>query len=299
MSRENEIYKVTIIGGLANVCLLMFKFVAGFVGHSSAMLADAVHSFSDFATDVIVLVFVKISGKPKDESHDYGHGKFETLATSVIGLALFVVAVGIFYSGVQKIVFWAKGGVLLSPGMLAFWAAIASIVVKETVYRYTIAAGRRLDSQAVIANAWHHRSDALSSIGTAVGIGGAIFLSDRWAVLDPIASVVVSIFIFKVSWDLVKGGVGELMEKSLPDDVEREIIELVESSSHPLKAHNLRTRRIGSYNAIEMHISLPGDMSLEESHSIATDVENRLYARFGKETIISIHVEPLGDEDHE
>ena len=184
-----------------NALLLVFKFVAGIVGHSAAMLADAVHSTSDFVTDVIVLVFVRISSKPKDKSHDYGHGKYETLAMTIIGVALLAVAIGILYNGVMKIASCLKGETLEAPGMLALWAALLSIVLKEAVYRYSMMKARQLQSQAVEANAWHHRSDALSSIGAAIGIGGAIFLGERWTVLDPVASVIVGLFIVKVSID--------------------------------------------------------------------------------------------------
>ena len=138
MNREREIYKVTLVGGLVNVLLLVFKFVAGIVGHSAAMMADAVHSLSDFVTDIIVLVFVKISCKPKDKSHDYGHGKYETLALTIIGIALMAVAIGIIVKGAMKIVAWIHGETLAAPGMLAFWAAVVSIVLKEAVYRYSI-----------------------------------------------------------------------------------------------------------------------------------------------------------------
>ena len=181
-TREKEIYKVTLVGGVVNIILLLFKFIAGIIGHSSAMIADAVHSLSDFVTDIIVLVFVKISNKPQDKSHDYGHGKYETLALTIIGLALMAVAVSIIVKGAVKIAAWANGEVLEAPGKLAFWAAIVSIVLKEGVYRYSIIKARKLNSKAVEANAWHHRSDALSSIGTAVGIGGAIFLGERWTI---------------------------------------------------------------------------------------------------------------------
>ena len=222
-NREKEIYKVTLVGGAVNVLLLAFKFVAGVVGHSSAMIADAVHSLSDFVTDIIVLVFVKISNKPQDKSHDYGHGKYETLALTIIGLALMAVAVSIIVKGAVKIAAWANGEALEAPGKLAFWA-IVSIVLKEGVYRYSIIKAKKLNSKAVEANAWHHRSDALSSIGTAVGIGGAIFLGERWTILDPVASVAVGAFIVKVAFDLLKNGIGDLMEQSLPDEVEEEIL---------------------------------------------------------------------------
>ncbi len=228
-----------MVGGAVNVVLLLFKFVAGIVGHSAAMVADAVHSLSDFVTDVIVLVFVHISGKPKDKSHDYGHGKFETLAMTVIGLALLVVAVGIVYSGMTKIIDWANGTNLEAPGMLALWAALLSIVLKEGVYRYSMVKARELNSQAVEANAWHHRSDALSSLGTAIGIGGAIFLGKRWTVLDPIASVVVGMFIVKVAIDLLRRGIGDLMEQSLPDAVEEEMLQMVGAIPGVVEPHNL------------------------------------------------------------
>ena len=186
MERNQEIYKVTLVGGVVNVVLLLFKFVAGIVGHSAAMVADAVHSLSDFVTDVIVLVFVHISSKPKDKSHDYGHGKYETLAMTLIGVALLIVAIGIIYHGAIEIVAWMKGEQLEAPGELALWAALLSVLLKEGVYQYSMVKARQLNSQVVEANAWHHRSDALSSVGTAIGIGGAIFLGQRWTVLDPI-----------------------------------------------------------------------------------------------------------------
>ena len=227
MNREKEIYKVTLVGSAVNVALVAFKFVAGVVGHSSAMIADALHSLSDFVTDLVVLVFVRISNKPQDKSHDYGHGKYETLAMTVIGFALMGVAIGIIVKGALKIAAWVNGEALEAPGMLAFWVAMVSIVLKEAVYRYSIRKAKKLNSKAVEANAWHHRSDALSSIGTAVGIGGAIFLGARWTILDPIASVVAGAFIVKVAFDLLKNGLGDLLEQSLPEPVESEILKMV------------------------------------------------------------------------
>ena len=292
MERNREIYKVTLVGGVVNVVLLLFKFVAGILGHSAAMVADAVHSLSDFLTDIIVLVFVRISGKPKDKSHDYGHGKYETLAMTLIGVALLAVAIGIFYSGITKVISWANGKILEAPGMLALWAALLSIVLKEGVYRYSMIKARKLNSQAVEANAWHHRSDALSSAGTAVGIGGAIFLGQRWTVLDPIASVIVGIFIVKVSIELLRKGIGDLMEQSLPDAVEEEILNLVASLPGDVKPHDLRTRRIGNHYAIELHILMDGDVSLREAHDKASEVEDLLRNRYGEETHVAVHVEP-------
>ena len=292
MERSRKIYKVTLVGGAVNVVLLVFKFVAGILGHSAAMVADAVHSLSDFVTDVIVLVFVRISGKPKDKSHDYGHGKYETLAMTIIGLALLIVAIGIVYGGVMKIVAWRNGQELEAPGVLALWAALLSVVLKEAVYRYSMVKARQLNSQAVEANAWHHRSDALSSIGTAVGIGGAIFLGQRWTVLDPIASVIVGLFIVKVSVDLLRNGIGDLMEQSLPDEVEAEILRLAASIEGIAEPHDLRTRRIGNHYAIELHILMDGDISLREAHDKASEVEYLLKDHYGPDTHVAVHVEP-------
>ena len=292
MERSKEIYKVTLVGGAVNVILLLFKFFAGIMGHSAAMVADAVHSLSDFLTDIIVLVFVRISSMPKDKSHDYGHGKYETLAMTLIGVALLVVAAGIMYSGISKIIAWASGETLQAPGMLALWAALLSIVLKEAVYHYSMIKAKKLQSQAVEANAWHHRSDALSSIGTAAGIGGAIFLGQKWTVLDPVASVVVAAFITKVSINLLRDGIGDLMEHSLPDAVENEILQLAGSIDGVSNPHDLRTRRIGNHYAIEFHILMDGDISLREAHDKASEVEDILKNRYGAETHIAVHVEP-------
>ena len=293
MTRENELTKVTLLGSIGNLVLLTFKFVAGVVAGSSAMVADAVHSLSDFLTDLIVLVFVRIGAKPQDDSHDYGHGKFETLATLFVALALVGAAIGIIVSGSLKIARWLQGETLETPGMLALWAALLSILVKEILFRYTIAKGRALESPAVIANAWHHRSDALSSIGAAIGIGGAILLGQRWAVLDPLASIVVGGMLVKVAWDLLKVSTGELTDSSLSAETEREIEDIFRSFPQVSEPHNLRTRRIGNRIAIESHVRLDGGMTLDEAHDIVSAIEDRIRERFGHGTIVTIHMEPV------
>ncbi|MBR3450439.1 MAG: cation transporter [Bacteroidales bacterium] len=292
MTREKEIYKVTMIGGIANLLLVGFKFAAGIAGHSGAMLADAIHSVSDFVTDVVVLAFVGVSARPQDRSHDFGHGKFETIATFFIGLALAAAAIGIVVSGAGKFAAWLQGESLPSPGKIALWGALVSIAVKEAIYRYTAAKGKKLDSKAVIANAWHHRSDALSSIGAAIGIAGAIFLGERWTVLDPLASIVVGAMLIKVAWDLLGPSLGELTEQSLPDETEKEILDLVQSVPGVSDPHNLRTRRIGNHIAAEVHIRLDGNMPLREAHDKASAIERLFRERFGKEAHIIIHMEP-------
>jgi cation diffusion facilitator family transporter len=295
-SREKEIYKVTLVGSAGNMALLTFKFIAGIVGHSSAMIADAVHSLSDFITDIIVILFVRISAKPQDESHDYGHGKFETIASFVIGLALVAAATGIIFSGGMKLAKWLEGEQLEAPGKLALWAALLSILVKEGLYHYTVRKGKTLHSQAVEANAWHHRSDALSSIGAAIGIGGAILLGNRWTVLDPLASVVVGAMLVKVAVGLLKTSIGELTECSLPEDTENEIVQIIQSYPNVYEPHNLRTRRIGNRIAIEAHVRMNGDITLTEAHNRATDIEHQLKSRFGKSTHVTIHMEPTKEK---
>lgn len=292
MEREKEIYRVTLVGSLVNLLLMALKFVAGIVGRSGAMLADAVHSLSDFLTDIVVLVFVGISARPQDESHDYGHGKFETVATMLIGLALAAAAVGIIVSGATKLAAWLQGEALPAPGRVALWAALVSIATKELLYRYTALRGRRLHSPALTANAWHHRSDALSSVGAAVGIGGAILLGDRWTVLDPLASIVVGALLAKVALDLLKPSLGELTDQSLPDAAEAEIREILLSEPGVSEPHNLKTRRIGSRVAIEVHIRLDGNLPLREAHETASRLEKKLRERFGGDAHIMIHMEP-------
>ncbi|MBP3643120.1 MAG: cation transporter [Alistipes sp.] len=292
MNREKQIFRVTLLGSVANLLLVVFKFIAGIVGHSAAMVADAVHSLSDFITDIIVIIFVAISGKPEDSDHSYGHGKYETLATAVIGIILFFVGVGILISGIKAIVGALQGEPLQAPSLLALIAAVISIVVKEALYRYTVKRGKALGSSSVVANAWHHRSDALSSIGTAIGIGGAVFLGEQWRILDPIAAVVVSIFIIKVAVELIKPCIDELVERSLPEEVEQRIHALILQSPQVSSPHHLRTRRIGSCIAIEVHIRMDGQISLSEAHQVASDIERRLKAEFGEKTHIGIHMEP-------
>lgn len=292
MSREKEIYKVTLVGSAGNLALLTFKFVAGVLGHSSAMIADAVHSLSDFFTDLIVLMFVKVSAKPQDESHDYGHGKFETIATLFIGLALVGAAIWIIVSGAVKFAHWLVGETLEVPGKLALLAAVVSILVKEVLYRYTVVRGRKLESQAVVANAWHHRSDALSSIGAAIGIGGAILLGERWAVLDPLASIVVGGMLMKVAFDLLKDSMGELTDQSLSADEEHEILDIIASFPDVSEPHNLRTRRIGNRIAIESHIRMDGNLPLSSAHEHASAIERKLKERFGPDALVTLHMEP-------
>lgn len=296
MEREKEIFRVTIWGGIINVVLLVVKFAAGIFGHSAAMIADAVHSLTDFATDVVVLIFVHLGNKPADRDHDYGHGKYETLATAIIGTSLLAVGVLIFCSGAGKTWRVIQGEMLPSPGKVALVAAVASIVLKEWAYRFTVKVGKRCQSEAVVANAWHHRSDALSSVGTMIGIGGAILLGNRWTVLDPLASIVVSVFIVRAAWQLMMESMRELTEASLSDEDEAVIMHIAASEPGVSEVHNLRTRRVGNRIAIEMHARMLGSTPLVEAHLHATAIEHRIKEHFGPDTLVSIHLEPVKEK---
>lgn len=298
MDRQKETYRVTIAGSIINILLLAFKFAAGILGHSAAMIADAIHSLTDFVTDAIVLIFVRLGSKPTDRDHDYGHGKYETLASAIIGVSLLVVGMMICYSGVTKTYHAMCGEPLQQPGFIALAAAVASVVLKEWAYRFTVRVGRRCHSEAVVANAWHHRSDALSSVGTTVGIGGAIILGEKWAVLDPLTAIVVSFFIMKAAWSVLSKAVDELTDGSLPKETEDEIESIVSEDNEVSVVHNLCTRRIGNRIAIEMHVRMPGETSLYVAHRHATEIEQRLKQRFGADTHISIHLEPVKVNGH-
>lgn len=290
--RDRRIYRITLAGSIVNVVLLVFKFAAGILGHSAAMIADAIHSLSDFLTDIIVIVFVRLSSKPADRDHDYGHGKYETLATSVIGLALAVVAVLIGWDGIEKIAYALQGNRLESPGIIALWAALLSITLKEWIFRATRKVANEVKSKALEANAWHHRSDALSSVGTAIGIGGAVMLGDGWAILDPIAAIVVCVLIIVTAFRIIRQSSGELLEESLPEETEDRIEQIVYQDTLVSDIHKLHTRRIGNIIAIEMHLRMPAGITLAESHVHATAIEQSLKTEFGKGTHIMLHIEP-------
>jgi cation diffusion facilitator family transporter len=288
-----EAKQVTWVGFWANVGLTILKFIAGISGRSSAMIADAVHSLSDFVTDLVLLFSFRIVSKPVDDTHDYGHGKFETLASNIVGLSLILVGLGILWNGGEKIYRGFTGEALPQPGGIALAAAIISILVKEALYHYQVKAGTRINSSAVIANAWHHRSDALSSVATFIGIAGAIFLGENWRVLDPVAAVLVSLLVLKVAVPIVWDSLKELLEVSLGEDIKREIIEVVNSVPGAEEPHNLRTRKIGNYVAVDIHIRVNKSLSVVEAHDISKAVETKLKDSFGEGSFIYVHVDPL------
>lgn len=290
--REDEALKVSWVGLWVNVILTTFKFFAGIWGSSAAMMADAVHSLSDFSTDIAAVIAFKLTGKPVDDTHDYGHGKFETLCSVIVGISLLCVALGIFFSAIKRIYIILLGESIPQPGMIALIAAVISIVSKEWLYVYTAKAAKRLESNMLMAKAWDHKSDALSSCGTLLGIAGAIFLGEKGRILDPVAAIVVSYFILRIAIPVTREGLNELLEASLPHLEEEKILSAICSVGGVSGVHNLRTRRIGTAVAVDVHIVVDPILTVEEGHNIATSVEGALRSMYKTETFISIHVEP-------
>ena len=292
-ARGRRIVRVTLAGGAVNALLAAGKLAAGVLGRSAALVADAAHSLSDLATDAAVLLFVRVAGRPPDEDHDFGHGKFETFAAFLVSLALFGVAAALLRDGALRAAAALRDpGGAARPGGIALAAAAVSVAAKEALYRWTRREGERLRAPAVVANAWHHRSDALSSVGALLGVAGALLGGPRWAALDPIAAVAVALLVAWSAWRIAAPAVGELLERSLPAAVEEELLRLVAEDPAVHDPHNLRTRRIGAGIAVEVHIRVDPALTVRESHAIAHGVEDRIRARHGDWAHVIVHVEP-------
>lgn len=287
---------VTWVGFWCNAVLALAKVIAGLAGRSGAMVADGIHSFSDFATDFIVLVSVTLGHRKPDSRHEYGHGKYETMGTLMVAVALVAVGIFLFVEGLDKIILSLQGTQLPRPGMIALWAGLVSIVVKEWLYHYTVHAGRRIGSQVVIANAWHHRSDSLSSIATVLGVAGAMYLGDSYRILDPIAEMLVSVFIAIVGIRTARPAILELLEASLSPAEEIAIRNAIAKADGVMAYHHLRTRRNGPVAIIDVHIKLDPDMSVREAHSIATRVEKSISNVLAGQTLVTTHIEPYKGE---
>lgn len=296
--RYSQAAYVTKVSMVLNLLLTGFKFVTGILGHSSAMVADAAHSLTDFITDIAVIVGLKVAKKPKDNTHNYGHGKIETLAAAFTGLVLITAALGIFWGGLQKVISFFQGEMLPEPSKITLIIVILSIVSKEWLYRYTIFHGKQLKSDALIANAWEHRSDAIASAGTMLGIGGAILLGGKWVVLDPLTAVVLSFLILKIAFEISYKNLDELLEGSLDSETYRSIEEILISTEGVLGFHELKTRKIGNAMAADVHIEVDPDLNIVDAHEISTQVEDRLKEICGKNGHFSIHVEPCFDYDY-
>lgn len=291
--KAGEARRITLIGLVINIFLTAGKYLAGIFGSSSAMIADATHSLSDLLTDFVVYFGLFAAEKPADTCHPYGHGKIEAVLSAVCGVSLLIAAGGLFFSGGVKIIdVLFTESVMPAPGISALIAAGVSVALKEWLYRYTVAGGRRLGSSALIAKAWDHRSDALSSVGTLAGIGGAFFGGERWRVLDPLAALVVSVFIVMAALPVLRDSLDELIERALPDELEEELRSVILSVAGVRSFHKLKTRRIGRSIAVDVHIQMDGSLSLGEAHDISKRVEEGVWRLFGHDSHVSLHMEP-------
>ncbi len=279
--------RVTWIGMVANIMLSVFKFVAGLVGHSQAMVADAVHSFSDLSTDIAVLVGIKYWASPADEDHPYGHERIESIVTAFIALALFAVGLGIAYNGIVT----AFEPDTKSPEAIALVAAFISIITKEWLYRWTVKKGKAIDSSSVVANAWHHRSDAMSSIPALVAVALAM-AHPTLAFFDHVGAVVVAVFIIKVSFDILKPVVMELSDKGASRSQINAIDSLAMKIDGVKEVHSIRSRRVGKGYFVDLHVLVDGKMSVQDGHDIARSVKNELLDKGPKVLDVIVHLEP-------
>ena len=291
--RATRASQVTWLSVVVNTVLMGLKLLAGLWGHSSALVADALHSASDFATDFAVLIGMRLAQRPQDGDHPYGHGKYETLAAVLVGIALAAVGVAItFHAGHTILGAWVWDSYPQQPTLFALIAALVSIVIKELLYQLTIRVARETQNDALLANAWHHRSDALSSIGTAIGAGAAAFLGGAWVLLDALAAVVVGVILLKIAWEIVRDSLDKLMEQGMSAEENAQIYQLVHAVPGISEPHHLRSRRVGTVAVIELHFRVNPEMTVREGHELATQVERNLRSVFGQDAILTVHVEP-------
>ncbi|MBT5988349.1 cation transporter [bacterium] len=288
----NQDIRITLLGVIVNITLSTLQLIVGIFGRSSAMIADAIHSFSDLITDSIIIISLQITKKPADDSHNYGHGKVETLASTLVSIALILVGFTIFNLGLKKTILVFNEELLTKPSMFALYLIIFSIIAKEMLYRVTFKAGQKSGSTALMANAWHHRSDAFSSIATLIGISGAIFLGPKWYFLDPLAAIIISFFILKIGLQLLSKSINELLEATLPPEINEKILKIVTSVQESKNPHNVKTRRIGRNIAIDLHIKVAPALNIVAAHNISTTIEQKLKNHFGENTVVYIHIEP-------
>jgi len=285
--------RITWIGFWVNLLLSGLKIFAGIVGNSSVLIADAVHSLSDLTTDVAILIGSRYWERPADEEHPYGHAKIETLVTFFIGLVLVLVAVGLIYDAVVTIFEMLHGKKMVSPTWLPLVVAVVSIFIKEYLYRITVRVGMRLKSSATIANAWHHRSDALSSIPAAITVAACLMLGSGFAFLDPVGTVVVALMIVYAAWEIVRPTFAALLDAGVSEAQCREIAALIRTFSEVNDLHKLRTRHIGpSGLAVDVHIQVDPEMPLRESHALSHRIKQCLLEADQGILEVFVHVEP-------
>lgn len=283
-------YRITMVGAVTNVALSIFKFAAGTAGNSSALIADAIHSLSDLATDVIVYYSLKISGQKPDEEHPYGHGRAETIGASFVGAAVILVGIGIAWEVLTKVV----GGKIAVPTYMALIGAAVSIIAKEALYQYTMRVGRKLKSEVIRANAWHHRSDALSSLAALVGIAGAMM---GWPLMDPLAAVIVGIMIAHVGTRIAHDAINNLMDTGVSDTELEKMRSIIKESPGVLHFHELKTRRLGKDVLVDIHIQVPPRISISEAHNISETVRVNLKQNVEGVADALVHIDSEDDRE--
>jgi cation diffusion facilitator family transporter len=284
--------KVTFTGMIVNAMLIAVKFAGGIMGSSAAMIADAVHSVSDFLTDFGVLAGLKFLSKPPDKNHPYGHGRLETAISLFMGIIIVITGFGLLKSAAFTLFAASNGTFPEMPGYAALVSGMISIFSKETLYHYTNAIAKKTGSHTLKANAWHHRTDALSSVGTVFGIGGAIVLGSTWTILDPLAALFVSILVIKVGVGIGWKTIRELSDEAFSHDRQEKLHNAILSVDGVQGVHNLRTRSLGRYASIDAHINVDPDLSVQAAHIIATEAEDTARNTFSNIAFVSIHVEP-------
>lgn len=287
-NQEQIAMRVSYISILGNVLLSVFKLMAGIFAHSGAMISDAVHSASDVFSTFVVMIGIKISARASDKEHPYGHERMECVAAIVLATILCITGLGIGKNAIAKLQDGNDAGMVI-PGILALVAAIVSIVVKEAMFWYTRGAARKIDSGALMADAWHHRSDALSSVGALVGI---LFARNGYPVMDVVASLIICVFIVKASYDIFKDAVDKMVDKACDEETERELRNFVEAQPGVLGVDLLQTRVFGNKIYVDLEIGADENSTLKESHQVAEQVHDKLEIQFPKVKHIMIHVNP-------
>lgn len=281
--------KISNVSIAVNVALSALKMIAGVFAHSSAMISDAVHSLSDVLSTFVVMIGIHISSKESDEDHQYGHERFECVASIILATMLGLTGAGIGYTGIKTILHGS--GTLQAPGMLALAAAVISIIVKELMFWYTKAGADKIKSGALMADAWHHRSDAMSSIGSLIGIGAARL---GYPIFDPIASIVICLFIFKAAYDIYKDAVNKMVDASVDENTINEIRELIMQQDGVLGIDEIRTRIFGSKYYVDVEISADGSQTLWQAHDIAEEIHDKIEEKFLEAKHVMVHVNPFG-----
>ena len=290
MDFEKTSTRVSLVSVAGNTALALFKFLAGILAHSGAMISDAVHSASDVLSSFIVIIGVKLSVKAADREHPYGHERFECVAAIILAVVLAMTGLLIGVRAVENI----GAQTQTAPGLLALIAAAVSIAAKEAMYWYTRYYARRLNSAALMANAWHHRSDALSSIGALIGIGGARL---GYPIMEPIASLVICVFILKAAYDIFRDATGKMVDRACDAETEKRLRDCVSAEPEVLGIDRLQTREFGNRIYVDLELCLDGQLSLVEAHSIAERVHDRIEQEFPTVKHIMVHVNPYEKTD--